>query len=138
MNPKSKIKEMILTLKSWQFWKSILSGGITACVDLSLLFVFREKFTWSYWPAVNTAFAISILVNFSLQKFWTFSSQSLDVAHKQFVKFFIVAAGNMAMNSIIMFVLSVLLGFWYIGAQVLTIGALAIVNFILYRKFVFK
>ncbi|MFA5841391.1 MAG: GtrA family protein [Candidatus Paceibacterota bacterium] len=125
-------------LMSWYFLKSVISGGTTALVDLSLLFVFREILHVSYWLSVNTSFAVAIAVNFSLQKFWTFSNKDLDSAHKQFIKFFLLAMGNMAMNSLLMYVLSIVFGLWYLGAQVITIGTLAIVNFVLYRNFVFK
>jgi putative flippase GtrA len=118
--------------------KSILSGGITALVDLSLLYFFRERLYLSYWLSVNISFAISIIVNFSLQKFWTFSNLALNLAHTQFAKFILVAIGNMAMNSVIMYALSNIFGFWYLGAQVITIGILSILNFVLYRQFIFK
>lgn len=138
MNFKRKISELVSILSSWQFWKSLLSGGITAVVDLSLLFVLREKLLWSYWTAVNTSFAASILVNFFLQKFWTFSSQNLDVAHKQFVKFLVVAVCNMAANAFLMFFLTVCLGVWYLGAQIITISLLVLANFVAYQRFVFR
>jgi putative flippase GtrA len=125
-------------LRSWSFLKSILSGGITALVDLSLLFVFREPLHWPYWLAINSAFVIAILVNFSLQRFWAFSHQELHLVHKHFARFIFVAMGNFMMNSLIMFLLSVTFGIWYLWAQVLTTGMLAVVNFTLYRRFVFN
>ena len=125
------------TLKSRSFWKSVISGGITALVDLALLFTLRETLHQSYWISVNAAFAFAILVNFSLQKFWTFSNRDLRGAHTQFMKFFFVAMGNIVMNNILMFILSAMLGIWYLGAQILATGMLAVVNFTLYRHFVF-
>lgn len=132
------IRALFSLLQSWSFWKSVLSGGITAGVDLSLLFILREIFVWPPLLAVNTSFAVAVVVNFSLQKFWTFSSRNLDLAHKQFVKFLVVAGVNIAMNSIIMFLFISVFDFWYLGAQVVTMGMLATMNFILYRIFVFK
>lgn len=129
---------IVSALKNRCFWKSVISGGITAIADLSLLFMFREILHLSYWLSINAAFAAAILINFSLQKFWTFSSRDWDGAHRQFMKFFLVALGNMALNSFLMFLLSVVLGLWYLGAQILTMGMLAVVNFALYRRFVFN
>lgn len=138
MNFKIEFKNFIPMLKDWNFWKSVISGGTTAIVDLSLLFIFKEVLHLHYWASINISFSVAILVNFFLQKFWTFSNKNIGVVHKQFGKFFLVAIGNMAMNSFIMFVLSIVLGIWYLAAQVITIGMLVLVNFTLYRYFVFR
>lgn len=138
MNTHINMQNFFLMLQSWRFWKSILSGAITAVVDLSLLFFLREVLYWSLLSAVNTSFVIAILVNFSLQKFWTFSNNNLDLAHKQFVKFFIVAMGNMAINGFIMFLLVTVFSPWYLAAQIFSLATLMIVNFVLYKRFVFK
>lgn len=132
------MNEFVLLLSSWQFWKSVISGGITAAVDLLLLFIFREKLQWSYWSAINTAFSVSILVNFSLQKFWAFSSLNLTHTYKQFIKFLVVSLVNMTINNLAMYLLAIVFGLWYLGAQIITIGILSAVNFLLYRNVVFK
>lgn len=131
-------RNIFIMLQSWPLWKSILSSVITAAVDLSLLFFLRGVLVWPSLLSVNTAFAVAILVNFTLQKFWTFSNKNLRGAHKQFVKFLGVSAVNMVMNGIIMFFLVSVLGLWYIGAQVIVMVGLAVMNFMLYRIFVFK
>lgn len=125
-------------LRDRRFWKSVIASGLTACTDLSLLLVFREIFHFPHWVSVNSAFIVAIIVNFSLQKFWTFSDRDIHVMHRQFLKFFLLALGNIAANNFIMFVLLVGFGLWYIGAQIIAIGVLALFNFILYRRFVFR
>ncbi len=132
-------REKVLSiLRSRRFWKSVASGVLTAIVDLSLLFAFREMLSLSYWVAINTAFVGAILTNFSLQKFWTFRSMDLRIAHTQFIKFLLVSIGNMAMNNVSMFVLFAVLHVWYLVAQIITMAMLAILNFTLYQRFVFS
>ncbi len=138
MNLNMNTQRLLLILHNRSFWKSIFSGGITAVADLTFLFLFHEILGWSQLVAVNISFILAILVNFSLQKFWTFSNKDLKVAHKQFIKFLGVSAINLAMNAIFMFFFVAILGLWYIGAQAFVIAVLAIMNFILYRIFVFK
>lgn len=121
-----------------QFWKSVIASGITACADLLLLFIFREVLYMPHWFSINGAFAAAIIINFSLQKFWTFSDRDLNFAHKQFFKFFLLAMVNGVANGLIMFILLVQFGFWYLGAQIITMGILALANFVLYRRFVFR
>lgn len=132
------MQNFLSMLQSWRFWKSILSSSITAIADLSLLFFLREVLHWSSFAAVNASFLVAILVNFSLQKFWTFSDRNLRLTHRQFAKFFMVSMINLVMNGFIMFFLMTTLSLWYLGAQIITMGLLAVMNFTLYRHFVFK
>ena len=132
------VKNLFLMFEDRRFWKSVASSGITAVVDLSLLFIFREAFHLSYGISINGAFVAAIAVNFSLQKFWTFSNRDLNLARKQFAKFLLLAMGNVVMNGLFMFALLAVFGFWYLGAQIIVMGILALVNFVLYRRFVFN
>lgn len=132
------IQKLLLILQSRSFLKSVFSGGITAVADFAFLFLFREVLGLDKLLAVNISFAFAIIVNFLLQKFWTFSNKDLRVAHKQFLKFLGIAVVNFLINSTIMFIFVSMLGVWYIAAQVLVMAGLAIMNFTLYRIFVFK
>lgn len=132
------MKKLIDVLKNKNFLKSVLSGCVTAVADFAFLFIFHKLLGWEQLLSVNVAFALAILINFSLQKFWTFSDKDLSVAHKQFAKFLAISAINFFINGAIMYVLVSILGVWYIAAQVLVMVGLAIMNFTLYRIFVFK
>lgn len=134
----STMKKLIDVLKSKNFIKSVLSGCVTAAADFAFLFIFHKLLGWEKLLSVNVAFALAILVNFSLQKFWTFSDKDLRVAHKQLAKFLAISAINFVINGALMYILVSLLGVWYIAAQILVMAGLAVMNFTLYRIFVFK
>src|SRR3990167_3912629 len=61
----------------------VISGGVSALVDLSLLYLFN-LYT-HYLIAAAFAFALAFSVSFTLQKFWTFKDLSTDGIHKQTV-----------------------------------------------------
>lgn len=120
------------------FGKSLVSGGTAALADLGVLYLLAEQAHWGHFAAVNVAFAVGIIVNFILQKFWTFEHRDLHTMHMQFLKFLLLAAGNMAVNAVGMALLVGALGFWYLGAQIVMLGSLACFNFLAYRRFIFR
>jgi putative flippase GtrA len=133
------MKKQILSHKD-TFLKLIrfgLSGGISAVTTLVSLFIFKEYFHISEVASSNLAYSIGIIVNFTLQRLYTFKSVSAKSVKYQFVLFVAGAFVNMALNSALMLLL-LSLGVWYMLAQFLVLGVLAIANFIYYKLFVFK
>jgi len=105
--------------------------------DLSVLYLLTEKVQWGHSVAVNVAFGAGIVVNFLLQKFWTFEHRDTRLIHVQLVKFLLVAVLNMAVNAGAMALLVGVLDFWYLGAQAIVLASLTCLNFIAYRRYIF-
>jgi putative flippase GtrA len=125
-------------LFSLRLVRYFISGSTSTVVDLALLYVFTHWFGWWYlWSAI-VAMLIAIFVSFSLQKFWTFNNHSLDTAHQQFFFYTIVALINLGVNTLLMYLMVDLLGVWYLLAQVIAAGLIAISSFFVYRHFIFK
>lgn len=121
----------------WLFSKMLVSGGFAAVTDLSVLYLLTEKVQWGHSVAVNVAFGAGIVVNFLLQKFWTFEHRDTRLIHVQLVKFLLVAVLNMAVNAGAMALLVGVLDFWYLGAQAIVLASLTCLNFIAYRRYIF-
>lgn len=120
------------------FGKSLLSGGTAALIDLLLLYFFTAILHWPSWTAVNSAFAGAVLVNFSLQKFWVFSERASNSIHQQLIKFYLIALVNFITNAVLMYIMINILNIWYLMAQVLVTGLLAMFNFMAYKLFIFR
>jgi len=129
---------IIILLKDRRFLKSIIAGAVVAIVDLILLFLFKGVFNLPYWFSINFAFFIAIILNFLLQKFWTFKDQDLALASRQFVKFLLLTISNLVLNNILTMFIKNIIGFNYIFVQALIILLLAGINFTIYRLYVFK
>jgi len=119
------------------FIKSSIAGSTAAVTDLFFLFIFEHFLDWHYMFSVNIAFAIAVLVNFSLQKYWTFEKKEVSVIHIQFMKFISVSGLNLILNASLMYILVTYFGVWYLLGQILVTICLAGMNFLFYRRFIF-
>src|SRR3972149_11832389 len=113
---------------SFRFLRSVVTGGISALVSLGVLWVLTEQFGVYYMKSSVIGFACALVVNFSLQKYWTFKER-LGNIFEQFMKSFILAAFNLLFNLVVLYVLTEFFGLWYIVSQILAMGSLAILNF---------
>lgn len=118
--------------------KYLIAGGTAAGVDLVLLHVFTDWFGIWYLYSATGAFLLALGISFTLQKFWVFNNRSCAQIKKQAIMHFSLGVVSTAVNAVIMFVLVSALEVHYIVAQILGGGFIAIVNFFIYRRVIFK
>lgn len=121
-----------------QIVKYIISGGTAAAVDIGFLVLFKEVFGWWYLTSAMLAFLLAFGVSFCLQKFWTFKDHSTDNMHVQLSVYLLIGLVNLLLNALLMYVFVDIIGIWYVAAQVLTGGLIALMSFFVYKKFIFK
>ncbi len=116
-----------------------LVAGITgASTQIGLLYVFTDIVGLWYIYSSLLAFLIAIIISFTLQKFWTFADGEIKKAHYQFAYYIGVAVLGIFINTIFMYIFVDIFGIWYIFAQILTGGIIAVFNFIMYKFFIFN
>ena len=115
----------------------LVSGITGACIQIGSLYVFTDRVGLWYIYSSILSFLIAMTVSFNLQKFWTFGDMGMQKAHHQFVKYVGVAIIGLLLNTVFMYVLVDLLHIWYIFAQIITGALIAILNFLLYKFFIF-
>lgn len=142
---KKSIEEALSFSKTSQgvFKKNILlrylvSGIVAASTNIGLLYVFTDLFKLWYLHASIIAFTSSVLISFTLQKFWTFNDRNIKNTHRQFINYIVVAILGVVMNTVAMYLLVDLFDIWYILAQILTGILIAIFNFLMYKFFIFN
>src|SRR3989344_9488787 len=118
--------------------KYIFAGGTAATIDLVLLALFVEIFGFHYLFASALAFIVAFFVSFTLQKFWTFGNTVMDAIRRQLAVYFGIAVFNLLLNTLLMYVLVDIAQFWYFGSQIVVCGFVAVISFMLYRRFVFN
>jgi len=118
--------------------KYVISGGVAATTDLSLLFFFHDIFDIDVVVSATLAFIIAFFVSFYLQKFWTFSDNSRDKIKQQMAIYFIVGSVNTAINAWAMNLLVNSWHIWYLLAQVIVAGSIALYSFIIYKFLIFE
>lgn len=118
--------------------KFTITGGISAVVSLGTFIVLTEVVGVWYLAASITGYVASFFVNFFLQKFWTFRNTDTAQTHVQMGLFFVNSLWNLALNAALMYGLVDVLGIHHIAAQILVIGVLAVMNYTLYRFYIFR
>ncbi len=115
----------------------IVSGGTAALVNLATLYTLTEWFSWWYLHSSIVAFAVALLVSFTLQKFWTFRDRAPGRTHRQFFLYVLVIITNLGLNTLILYTLVDFIQLPYLAGQVVAGGLLAIGSFFVYRRFIF-
>ena len=115
----------------------IIAGGISAMVDLILLYLLNITFGLHYLLAAILAFLGAFGVSFTLHKYWTFRSHE-EETHKQAIMYLGTSLFALLLNTLFMYVfvdffhIGVLVSQFFVGIMV------AFSSFFISRNFVFK
>ncbi len=116
----------------------IISGCTATAVNLITLFALVHFFAVWYLLASIISVIASTAISFTLQKFWTFRDHTTSGMHFQFMIYVGITAVNICINTALMYLFVSILGIWYLIAQVIASGLIAICNYFSYQQFVFK
>lgn len=108
-------------------------GGSAAVVNVALLYILTDGLGVWYLASEVVAFSAALAVNFFLQKFWTFENPHEGVA-RQGLLFILINLGNLALNTLILYLLVSEAHLWYIAAQLLASAVIAVESYFLYRR----
>jgi putative flippase GtrA/glycosyltransferase involved in cell wall biosynthesis len=118
--------------------KYLIAGGFSTSVDFLLLFIFTDIFGWWYLASSALAFIVAFAVSFYLQKFWTFRNKAQGQTYNQLFLYFSTAIFNLGINTLLMYIFVDRFGIWYIAAQFMVTGIIAIWSYMIYGHFIFK
>ncbi len=116
----------------------LVAGGCAAAIDFAFLFLFTDIFGVHYLLSSVLAFLVAFIFSFLVQKFWTFQDHSTENLHMQAVLYFVVAGVNLLLNTLLMYVFVEWFSLWYILAQFIASGLIAIESFFVSRYVIFK
>jgi len=126
-----------LTGRYTRVLKFILSGCVVAVVNLVILYVLTDHLAVWYLTASLVAHVISVVLNFYLQKYWTFEDRTTTGTTIKMGLFFASSIVYAGLNALLMYAFVDGLRVWYLLAQVLTMGILMILNYLFYRRYIF-
>jgi putative flippase GtrA len=112
----------------------VISGGTATFVSAGMLYTFTHFLGLWYVISSVVSFLIGAFVSFLLQKFWTFYNHSLDKLHKQAWLYLLIMLANLALNTVLVFLLTDYLHIFYVASQIVTSIILASISFFAYRK----
>ena len=115
----------------------IISGGTSALVDLTALYLLNSILGLYYLLSAILAFMIAFGVSFTLHKYWTFKSHQ-EETHKQAIMYLGTSLFALFLNTLLMYIfvdffhIQVLASQFFVGIMV------AFSSFFISRNFVFK
>lgn len=118
--------------------KYVLSGGTAASIQIALLYICTSVFGVYYLYSSIIAWVAAFCISFTLQKFWTFSSRSLDRAHHQLLYYFIVAISNLGANTVLLYVFVERFHVHYLLSQIFIGLSAAVVTYTINKHIIFR
>lgn len=128
---------MFKSIISQRLVRYLISGGTGAAVDFGLLFALTDWLGLWYLASAVIAFVVAFGVSFVLQKLWTFRDRATDRVKRQLAFYLAVALANLVLNTALVFVFVEYAGLYYLFAQFLAAGLIAVSSFFIYRRLIF-
>ncbi len=117
--------------------KFLATGLIGLSVNLGV-FQFLFVLGVPYLAGSIGGFIFALFVGFLLQKFWTFRELSLNKVNTQFILYGTLALCNLAINTVIVYVLVEHFNTYHLIAQTVGAGLVAIISFFVYKFYIFR
>lgn len=115
----------------------LFAGSLSLVTNIGLLFVFVVYLGWWYLIASTVSFIISVNISFLAQKYITFRETSTHRIPRQMVQYILIAVFNVIANAIMVFVLVDFINIFYLWAQIVSAGIIAIWSLFVYRFVIF-
>lgn len=129
---------MIQKLSENTIFKYIVSGGISAVIDLAILYLFNSRLGIQYLLSATLAFLGAFCISFMLQKFWTFNKKELTGVRIEAASYLLVSLTGLALNILLMYVFVSLFHIMVMASQVIVGGLVAFMTYFLAKKVFMK
>lgn len=114
----------------------LVVGGISVVVDVGLLALLHGGLGVALIAATVAAFALSSLVNFGLNRAWTFAGSRGGQPRSQLVRFYLLVVLDLGLTVGIVAGLTAA-GMFYVAAKLVATAVVAALNYLSYRFWVF-
>lgn len=118
-------------------FKYILASACALFVDVGVLWVLVQYFSWWYLAAATTSFLSGIAVVYVLSVRMVFSHRRLKDRRIEFLSFAAIGGAGLAINAAVIFVAVKYLGAHYLFAKCIAAGFTFTFNFLARRHLLF-
>jgi putative flippase GtrA len=116
--------------------KFLITGAIGLAANLGTFHILYTSGV-PYLVGSIAAFAVALFVGFVLQKYWTFEDSAPERMQKQFVLYTSLALGNLAINTLVVYLLVEHAAAHHLVAQTVGAGLVALTSYLAYRHYIF-
>ena len=113
-----------------RFLKFAVVGVIASAIHILFLYMFTEFLSIYYLISSFFAFIIANIINFILNKSWTFEEKIIHKTLNKYVFFLFFSTIALVINLLFLYIFSELFGVYYIISQILAIGISLWINFL--------
>jgi len=117
-------------------WKFTLVGLVGVGINFGLTFIQKEVLKWNKYIANTNAYIIAVLVNFMLNRFWTFTAQNQDI-QGQFFRFILIAGIATIMNHFIVYLAHHKLKVKFYWSKAIAVCVIFVWNFMLHSLYTY-
>ncbi len=118
--------------------KFMIAGIGAGTIHLVVLYLLVEWAHLYYLVSTTLALVLAWSVSFVFQKYWTFRDVSEKGLAQQTVLYFLMQGGGLVVNTFLMYLLVEWAQVWYLVAQIVTSLAIALVTFIINKRYIFQ
>src|SRR3989338_10605265 len=138
------VQTLLYVFTHSSFIKYAIVGATSAFIDFGLSFIFIELWKFKIWLATLISVESSIIYNFLMNNFWSFSYKKIDskIKHtsiKKFLKFNFLQSFLLLAHVTGLTILTNIYGqsWWYIY-KILLLSVIIPLSYFLYNKFIWK
>jgi putative flippase GtrA len=132
--PRGRLGRAIHALYRSSAIRYLAVGGTAFVIDFGLLWLLHEVAGWWLWLATGTAFLTSFAFNYTLQRFFSFSSSASH--SRSLAKYIGLVVFNTIATIGIVAAVDALTGGWQIG-KIIATACTTLWNYLAYRYIVF-
>lgn len=114
----------------------LLVGVTVTALDFAVLTLLHGVLQWDVVLSAVIAFLAAFVVNFTLNRRWTFDATD-GVGSRQLLRFTILVAANTVVTAVGIGVLT-RTGLHYLVAKVFLTGVIVVANYVIMRRWVFR
>ena len=128
-------KDLTSFLYRHHFVRYVFVGGSTFIIDFAILFSLHQGANFNLPVSTSIAYWISIIYNFVLNRYWTFSAWERESLRRHLVAYLLLLGFNYLFNVI---TVSVLSHFIYFGlAKAIAVGTQILWTYPIYKHYIF-
>jgi putative flippase GtrA len=116
----------------------VIAGGIASLSNFVTLYVLVQFLGVWYLLASIISFCVGIVTGYILHKFFAFRDKGEGNMIHQFMFFAGYQIVMLGVNTLLMYIAVDIIGIWYLLSQIITTTLIATINFIVFKKYIFK
>lgn len=119
------------------FIKFCMIGFLGFLTDLTVTFTLKNKVKVNKYVANSIGFMCGCVINYSLNKLWTFNDDNADIIN-QFARYVTISVGGLLISNLLIYLLTTKMKANFFVAKISSVVIVSIWNFVMNYCFTFS